>query len=218
MHNLIQQDVFIDISEGKYKRGVLNAIVAPRPIGWISSIGASGRVNLAPFSYFNIMANDPPIVVFSANAPEDRTVKDTVRNVRETGEFVVNMVSHDLVRQMNMTSTPVPYDVDEFEFAGLRKAESRFVRPPRVCGTPAALECKSIREVVLEQAGGQRFVVMSIGQVVGMHIGAGFLDDNGHFHTDLANPVTRLGGAEYAVAAPSFILERQFTRAGEKSY
>jgi flavin reductase (DIM6/NTAB) family NADH-FMN oxidoreductase RutF len=212
------QDVFIDIAKDKFKRGMLNAIVAPRPIGWISSISASGQVNLAPFSYFNIMANDPPIVVFSCNAPEDRSVKDTVRNVRETDEFVVNMVSRDLVRQMNMTSTPVPYGVDEFEFAGLEKAASTFVRPPRVVGTPAALECERIHEVVLEQAGGQRSVVMTLGRVVGMHIRAGFLDDNGHFHTDLASPVTRLGGAEYAVSAPSFVLPRQFTRADEKSY
>jgi flavin reductase (DIM6/NTAB) family NADH-FMN oxidoreductase RutF len=213
-----QDPVFIDITQREYKRGVFNAIIAPRPIGWISTMAASGKANLAPYSYFNIMSNDPPMLVFSCNTPEDRPEKDTLRNLRETGEFVFNLVSYDLVREMNATSTPVPGDVDEFDYAGLAKAPCHFVKAPRVARSPVSLECKVIETRTFSDDGGAPDVNVTFGRVVGMHVAPGYLDDQGYFNTALAQPVTRLGGAEYAISQPTFELPRQFTRANESNY
>jgi flavin reductase (DIM6/NTAB) family NADH-FMN oxidoreductase RutF len=212
------EPVFIDTATATYKRGLFNAIVAPRPIGWMSTMDAAGNVNLAPFSYFNIMSSDPPVLAFSCNTPDDRSDKDTLKNVRETGEFVFNLVSHALVRQMNMTSTPLPLGVDEFEFAGLEKAASVFVKPPRVARSPVACECKVINIVEIGRDSGNPGVSVTFGRIVGVHILPGYLEDNGRFNTALACPVTRLGGAEYAISQPSFELARQFTRANEGTY
>jgi flavin reductase (DIM6/NTAB) family NADH-FMN oxidoreductase RutF len=184
----------------------------------MSTVDAKGNVNLAPFSYFNIMSNDPPVLVFSCNTPEDRLAKDTLKNVRETEEFVFNLVSYDLIQQMNMTSTPVPAGVDEFDFVGIEKAASKFVKPPRVARSPASLECTVIDIIRIGNDAGGPEVNVTFGRVVGVHIQAGFLDNHGHFRTDLACPVTRLGGAEYAVSRPTFELPRQFTRANESTY
>jgi flavin reductase (DIM6/NTAB) family NADH-FMN oxidoreductase RutF len=212
------EPVFVDPAEGNYKRGIFNAIIAPRPIGWISTVNVHGVPNLAPFSYFNIMSNLPPILVFSCNTPEDRPLKDTVVNVRETGEFVFNLVSLELVEAMNKTSTPTPYGVDEFDFADLEKAPSVNVCPPRVALSPAALECKVIKMITLGGGDEGPETNITFGQVVGMHILPGFLHDDGRFDTARAQPVARLGGVEYAVSQPSFNLPSQFTRAKESSY
>ncbi|NTF46037.1 flavin reductase family protein [Rhizobium rhizogenes] len=212
------EPVFVDIALKAYKRGILNAIIAPRPIGWMSTVDSEGNANLAPYSYFNIMSNEPPILAFSCNTPEDRTAKDTLKNVRETGEFVFNLVSYNLVREMNMTSAPIPVGMDEFEYAGLEKAECIHVKAPRVARSPAALECKVVEIVRLTDETGNANVNVTFGKVVGMHIQPGFLDEGGYFNTALAQPVTRLGGAEYAISQPSFELQRQFTRADESTY
>jgi flavin reductase (DIM6/NTAB) family NADH-FMN oxidoreductase RutF len=216
---LNSEPVFIDITKRDYKRGIFNSIIAPRPIGWMSTIDAEGNVNLAPFSYFNIMSNDPPVLVFSCNTPEDRPMKDTLKNIRQTGEFVFNLASYDLVEEMNTTSYPLPEGEDEFIHAKLEKASCIHVKPPRVARSPVSLECKLIETVVLrcDEAGTE--VNVNFGKVVGMHIQAGFLDEeSGCFNTALANPVTRLGGKEYAVSQPTFELERQFLRANESNY
>jgi flavin reductase (DIM6/NTAB) family NADH-FMN oxidoreductase RutF len=212
------EPVFIDITKRDYKRGIFNAIIAPRPIGWMSTINLDGEVNLAPYSYFNMMANDPPLLAFSCNTPEDRHEKDTLRNVRQTGEFVFNLVSFDLVREMNATSTPLSTDRDEFEFAGLEKAPCHFVKAPRVARSPVSLECKVVEIRTFSDEHGAPNVNVTFGRVVGLHIAAGFLDEAGYFDTALAQPVTRLGGAEYAISQPAFVLPRQFTRANEGNY
>lgn len=210
--------IFVDIRKRDYKRGIFNAIIAPRPIGWISTLSADGKANLAPYSYFNIMSNDPPLLVFSCNTPEDRPEKDTLRNLRETGEFVFNLVSYDLVSEMNATSAPVPADIDEFEHAGLEKAACKFVKVPRVARSPVSLECKVVEtHRFCDELDGPS-VNVTFGKVVGMHIAPGYLDDNGYFNTALAQPVTRLGGAEYAISQPTFELQRQFVRANENNY
>jgi flavin reductase (DIM6/NTAB) family NADH-FMN oxidoreductase RutF len=216
---LNSEPVFIDITKRDYKRGIFNAIIAPRPIGWMSTVDAQGNANLAPYSYFNIVSNDPPVLVFSCNTPEDRTAKDTLRNIRETGEFVFNLASHDLVEEMNMTSFPLPEGEDEFEYAKLEKAACIHVKAPRVARSPVSLECKLIETVVLKGDEGDTEVNVNFGKVVGMHIQAGYLDEeNGYFDTARANPVTRLGGAEYAISQPTFELKRQFSRANESNY
>jgi flavin reductase (DIM6/NTAB) family NADH-FMN oxidoreductase RutF len=211
--------LFIDpATDQSFKRGIFNAIITPRPIGWISTVNIEGKANLAPYSYFNIVSNLPPILMFSCNTPEDRDAKDTLANVRQTGEFVFNLVSADLVEVMNETSTPVPYDHDEFEHVGIEKAPSRMVRPPRVAASPCSLECKVLRTVSFGGGADGPQTNVTFGQVVGMHIAPGFLHEDGHFDTLAAKPVSRLGGAEYAVTQESFVLERRFTRANEATY
>lgn len=213
------QAIFIDpATEKNFKRGIFNAIIAPRPIGWISTINPDGSANLAPFSYFTIVSNNPPILMFSCNTPEDRQKKDTVANVRATGEFVFNLVSHDLVEEMNETSTPVAANVDEFDLVGLAKAACHKVAAPRVAASPVSLECKVLK--ILNFGGGDDApeTDVTFGTVVGIHIAHGYLDEGGYFDTAKAQPVARLGGAEYAVSQPSFVLERKFTRAQEATY
>jgi flavin reductase (DIM6/NTAB) family NADH-FMN oxidoreductase RutF len=219
--NLASDDVsqFIDLTTpSDFKRGIFNAIIAPRPIGWISTVNAQGVANLAPFSYFNIFSSLPPILAFSCNSPEDREEKDTLTNVRANGEFVYNMASLDLVERVNATSTPLPHGMDEFEFAGLEKASCMHVAPPRVASSPVNLECRVIKIVRFGDGEGETPTHITFGRVIGVHVKTEFLDADGYFNTQAAQPVARLGGIQYAVSAPPFELERQFRRASETSY
>jgi flavin reductase (DIM6/NTAB) family NADH-FMN oxidoreductase RutF len=198
------------------KRSIFNAIVAPRPIGWISSISQSGEVNLAPFSHFNIVSTAPPVLIFSCNSPEDRLEKDTLANVRATGEFVYNFASYELRDAVNMTSSPAPHGVDEFELAHLEKAPSVKVRPPRVAASPANLECRVLRIVeIAPVANGDTASHVVFGRVVGVHIGDPYLDGAGRFDTVKAQPLTRLGGIQYAAPGPVIELPQPFRRAAE---
>jgi flavin reductase (DIM6/NTAB) family NADH-FMN oxidoreductase RutF len=209
--------MFIDPeTSADLKRSIFNAIVAPRPIGWISSISATGQVNLAPFSHFNIVSTSPAVLIFSCNSPEDRPEKDTLANVRATGEFVFNLVSYDLREQMNLTSTAAPHGIDEFELAQLEKAASMKVRPPRVAASPANLECRVLRIVeIAPEAAGETASNVVFGRVVGLHIQDQFLDDAGRFDTVRARPLTRLGGIQYAAPGPIVEMQQPFKRAAE---
>jgi flavin reductase (DIM6/NTAB) family NADH-FMN oxidoreductase RutF len=200
----------------KLNRGIFNAIVAPRPIGWISSLDESGHVNLAPFSHFNIVSTAPPVILFSCNTPADRKMKDTLANVRATKEFVFNLATFDLREAVNATSTPAAPEVDEFEIAGLEKAPSVNVKPPRVAASPANLECRLLRivEIEPEQAGDTPSNVV-FGRVIGMHIRDEFMTSTGKFDTIKAQPLTRLGGIQYAAAGAIFEMPAPFRRVGE---
>jgi flavin reductase (DIM6/NTAB) family NADH-FMN oxidoreductase RutF len=182
----------------------LKAIVAPRPIGWISTVDGEGRVNLAPYSFFNMVSDSPPMVMFSSNG-----WKDSVQNVRETGEFVANLAGFALAEAMNTTSAPVPHEVDEMELAGLAKAHCRLVRPPRVAAAAAALECRSISITHLRGLDGapsSNFMV--VGQIVAVHINPAFLKD-GRFDTAAAAPLGRCGyRGDYAVTDRLFEMIR----------
>lgn len=145
---------FIDLTqENDFKRSIFNAIVAPRPIGWISTVSRAGVANLAPYSYFTLVSVTPPTLAFSCNTPEDRPLKDTLTNVMETGEFVYNLASYDLIAELNATSSPLPYGHDEFGHAGLLKADCVHVRAPRVAAAPVNLECKVVKIVRLADDG-----------------------------------------------------------------
>lgn len=186
------------------------AIVAPRPIGWVTTIDRAGVVNLAPFSFFNAVSSDPPMVYYSANGTHDADggEKDSLRNVREVGEFVCNLVTWDLRHAMNDTSTPAPRNVDEMEIVGLARSPSRLVKPPRVAASPAHLECTLHQIVPLppDPANGEgNFMV--IGNVVAMHIDDALVV-NGRFDTARARPVGRLGYLDYAVVTEAFELKR----------
>lgn len=168
------------------------AIVAPRPIGWISSVSADGEVNLAPYSYFNGVSSRPDLVMFASEG-----VKDSVANIRQTGEFVANHVGFHLARQMNMTSVNAPHGIDEFEVAGLTQLASRLVKPPRVGEALAALECKFVQEIALtDHKGKSANSFMIIGEVVGVHIDESAIR-NGRFDVASARPVSRLGYRDY---------------------
>lgn len=196
-----------------FKRSIFNAIVAPRPIGWISSVDGQGRVNLAPFSQFNLVSTAPPVVMFACNTPEDREEKDTVANVRDSGEFVVNLVPWSLREAMVKTSTPLPRGTDEFEYAGLDKAACIKVVAPRVADSPAALECKVLRIVRIEpEFAGETASALVLGRVVGLHVKDGFLDADGRFDTLKAQPTTRLGGNQYAAIGQLVMLSAPFQR------
>ncbi|MBN9472787.1 MAG: hypothetical protein ABS43_10000 [Bordetella sp. SCN 67-23] len=182
-----------------FKRSLFNAIVAPRPIGWISSLSATGVANLAPFSHFNLVSTAPPVLIFSCNAAGDRPEKDTLANVRATGEFVANLVTWDLREAMNQTSLNVPHGTDEFALAGLEKLPSVKVSPPRVGASPAHLECTLLRivEIEPERPGDTRSSVV-FGRIVGVHLDEAFMTPQGHFDVARTRPLTRLGGSQYS--------------------
>lgn len=164
------------------------AIVAPRPIGWISTLGADGVANLAPYSFFNAVCSNPPMIAFSSDGR-----KHSLANAEATGEFVWSMATRALAEAMNTSSATVPADVDEFVLADLDPAPSRLVKPPRVAASPAALECRVLQIVELKDlAGTSADHWLVIGQVVGVHIRRAFIRD-GLFDTGAAHPIMRAG-------------------------
>lgn len=182
-----------------------NALVAPRPIGWISTRGADGSENLAPYSFFNAVAYDPPQVIFSSTGakPDRDGTKDSVANIRETGVFCANLVSEALIGAMNASSGPWPRDTDEFDLAGLARAPCTTIACSRVAAAPAALECRATRIVPL--AGRANLLV--IGEVTGIHIADDCLRD-GRFDVVAAGLVSRLGYRDYAIVRETFALAR----------
>ena len=174
------------------------AIVGPRPIGWVSTLGTAGVPNLAPYSFFNAVSESPPIIVFSSSGH-----KDSLANVEATGEFVWNMATRALAEAMNASSAAVPPEIDEFTLAGLETAPSRLVAPPRVAASPAALECRLLQVVAPHDLDGQPIACrLVIGQVVGVHIDRAFLRD-GLFDTGAAHPIMRAGYRDdYVEATP----------------
>jgi flavin reductase (DIM6/NTAB) family NADH-FMN oxidoreductase RutF len=170
------------------------SIVAPRPIGWISTRSASGVPNLAPYSFFNAFCDAPPIVGFVCTGQR----KDSLRNVEETGEFVFNLVTRKLAEWMNATSASVAPEVNEFALAGLTEAACRRVRVPRVAESPASFECLRTEIMQLKSAAGEPVPSwLVLGEVVGVHIDKSLLRD-GVFDTAAAQPLARAGGmADY---------------------
>jgi flavin reductase (DIM6/NTAB) family NADH-FMN oxidoreductase RutF len=185
---------------------LLTGAVIPRPIGWISSISINGINNLAPFSFFNAIGDDPPHVMFSTTRNND-TNKDTLNNVLATGEFVVNMVTEDLVEKMNMTSQPIHPDEDEFAFAGLTPVASVKIKPMRVMESLITFECELVHHYSLEnhKYGG---ATMMIGKIVMMHIDDSVLLDNYKINMETYKPVARLAGSNYSKIGEIFSIKR----------
>ena len=182
------------------------AIVAPRPIGWITSVDADGRTNLAPYSFFNGVNSRPPLVMF---ASEGR--KDSVTNIEATGEFVCNLATWDLREAMNATSAPLAHGVNEMERAGLTAGPSRLVRAPRVAEAPCGLECRLLRILTLDDlAGRPTDCHVVFGQVVGVHIDDHFIKD-GLLDTAAMQPIARCGYDEYAAVESVFSMARPAT-------
>ncbi len=185
------------------------ALVAPRPIGWIATLGPDGVPNLAPYSFFNAVSDRPPFVMFSSAGH-----KDSLRNVLATGEFSCSMANWDLRDAMNLSSAAVAPGVDEFALAGLSAAASRFIKAPRVAQAPAALECRLWKTLELPSAGTSTTYTLVFGQVVGIYI-----DDRyialGQVQTAMMRPIARMGYMDYAVVGPdnAFTLNRPLASA-----
>ncbi|MDB6145633.1 MAG: Nitrilotriacetate monooxygenase component [Pseudomonas sp.] len=186
-----------------------NAIVGPRPIGWISSVSAHGKLNLAPYSFFNGFNYIPPIIGFSSVGR-----KDSLNNIEETGEFVWNLATRPLAEQMNQSCAPVPPDVNEFELANLTPVASRIVKVPRVMETPVAFECKVTQIIQLQRANKELISSwLVLGEVVAVHIAKSMLKD-GIYDTALAEPILRGGGpADYFQLGPESLFKMYRPRA-----
>ena len=182
-----------------------NAIVTPRPIGWISTRGSDGRDNLAPYSFFNACAYEPPQVMFaSTSSKDDRDgTKDSVANIRDTGVFCVNIVEFAMRDMMNASSAALARGVDEFAHAGINKVDAQMIDCPRVADAPASLECRLVQ--IVQLPGAANFTVF--GEVVGVHM----RDDtlvNGIFDVTTFSPLSRLGYRDYAKVEHPFSLSR----------
>jgi flavin reductase (DIM6/NTAB) family NADH-FMN oxidoreductase RutF len=179
------------------------AIVAPRPIGWITSMSSAGEVNCAPYSYFNGINSRPNLVMFASEGK-----KDSVSFIEQTGEFVCNLATWDLREAMNATSPPLPRGINEMIRAGLEPAPSRLVKPPRVRAAACALECKLLKIVSIDDVGGTPANChVVIGQVIGVHIDDRFIVD-GKLDTAAMKPIARCGYDEYAVVERVFAMQR----------
>ncbi|QCI68117.1 flavin reductase family protein [Phreatobacter stygius] len=172
------------------------AVVAPRPIGWITALDRDGRVNCSPYSFFNAISDKPHMVAFGGGG-----MKDARAFIEETGEFTCSLSTFDLREEMNRTSAPLPRGEDEMAFAGLEAAPSKFVKPPRVKASPAALECKYLQTVPLTSLEGVTNYFLIIGQVLGIYIDDAFIRD-GIVDTGAMRPIMRAGYDQYFQVGP----------------
>ncbi|VXB90310.1 conserved hypothetical protein [Flavobacterium sp. 9AF] len=186
---------------------LLTGTIIPRPIGWISTIDAKGINNLAPFSYFNMVSSDPPCVVFSTRR-DNNTNKDTLNNVLETNEFVVNLVTEDVVEQMNTTSQNVGPEIDEFELANVTPIDSNSVKSKRVKESVVHFECKMIHHYFIKDKEGNETACVVIGEILIMHIDDAILLENNKINLDKYKPVARLAGSNYATLGELFSIKR----------
>lgn len=179
------------------------ALIAPRPIGWISTKSLKGEFNLAPYSFFNAVSEVPPILVFSSSG-----LKDSLTFAQETQEFVWNMATYGLREAMNASSAPLPRGTSEFEYAGLATAPCKLVAPPRVAASPAALECKLLDILRLKDLNSRPLDnYLVFGQVVGVHIDEDFINE-GIVDTAKMQPLARGGYMDYSVVDRIFAMDR----------
>jgi len=184
----------------------LIGIVTPRPIAWVSTIDREGRVNLAPFSFFNAFGANPPVVVFSPTLRRDGTKKDTLLNIKATGEFVINAAVASLAEEVNRSSKELPYGESEVELVGLTTCPSMIVKPPRIVESPAHLECK-VRQII-PIGDGPISANLVIGEVVYIRVDDAVLDEKGVVDPRKLGTIARLGGDFYARTTDLFELKR----------
>jgi len=196
--------MFYDAVENRHglPNDPFKAIVAPRPIGWVSSVSKAGIANLAPYSFFNAIAEGPHYVVFGSGG-----LKDSLTNIEATGEFAINIATYDLREKMNLSSARVSADVDEFALAGLTPAPCRLIKTPRVEESPAALECRLYRIVPLPDDRGEVQDWAIIDRVMGIHIDDRFVRD-GRVNTAAMKLIARLGYSEYATVETAWRMRR----------
>jgi flavin reductase (DIM6/NTAB) family NADH-FMN oxidoreductase RutF len=185
---------------------LLTGLIIPRPIGWISTIDENGINNLAPFSYFNMVSSDPPCVMFSTRRDNNKN-KDTLNNVMQNEEFVVNLVTFDIVEQMNTTSASVDSSVDEFDLANLTPIDSIFVKPKRVKESKVNFECEKIHHYFIDNdSNGGACVV--IGKIKIIHVDDSILLENNYIDLEKYKPIARLAGSNYGTIGEIFSIKR----------
>lgn len=185
---------------------LLTGLIIPRPIAWVSTINEEGIPNLAPFSYFNAVGDDPPHVMFSVSRTGNVN-KDTLNNILNNKEFVVNMVTEDLAEKMNATANPLQPHESEFDFANIQKGISTKVKPPLVAESPVSMECVLVHHYNLEnhKNGGSTII---IGQIIHFHINDSILLDNFYIDLEKYQPISRLSGSNYAKLGELFTIKR----------
>jgi flavin reductase (DIM6/NTAB) family NADH-FMN oxidoreductase RutF len=183
------------------------AIVAPRPIAWVSTVSADGVANLAPYSFFNAVSDAPPILMISSSPAPDRAGKDTFANIIATEEFIVHIVPHGMRDAMNVSSGSYPSGEDEFVKAGLEKAPAQIVSAPRIADAPIAMECRHHVNIGFPGIDGQRGHHVIFGEVIGIHIADEVLKD-GILDVTTYNPLSRLGYKDYSTVTDLFPLDR----------
>jgi len=189
------------------KHDPFKSCVIPRPIGWISSLAPDGVANLAPFSQFQNLTFDPPYVMFAANQKVAGTRKDSAYNAEQTGEFVWNMATYDLREAVNISGMEVPADTDEFDLAGVTKAPSHLIKPPRVAESPIHFECSYHSTLRLPGNKGLGSVDIVIGKVLAIHISDDVLTADGLIDVIKIRPIARLGYYDYTSIESVFRME-----------
>jgi flavin reductase (DIM6/NTAB) family NADH-FMN oxidoreductase RutF len=186
------------------------ALITPRPVAWVSTVAASGVVNLAPFSFYNGVSGSPPTLLFSAVNRRDGSPKDTVRNVLASGEFVVNVASFELRDAMNASAEEIPYEVSELERVGLHPVPSEKVKPPRVAECKAAFEC--VLHQIVKLGEGPLAANLVIGRIVLIHVADTVLDATGEVDARALDTIGRMGGEGYARTTDLFYMPRPGTK------
>ncbi|WP_291134248.1 flavin reductase family protein [Flavobacterium sp. UBA7663] len=201
----MQFDIQHTESSALYK--LLTGTVIPRPIGWISTVDANGINNLAPFSFFNVVSEDPPHIMFSTVRTGNKN-KDTLNNILDNKQFVVNLVTEEVVEQMNTTSQSVASDIDEFELAGVTPIDAIYIKPKRVKESLVHFECEMVHHYFIEkhQNGGACII---IGKIITMHIDDSILMENNKINLEIYKPVARLAGSNYSKLGEIFSIKRQ---------
>ena len=201
----MQFDIQNTESSALYK--LLTGTVIPRPIGWVSTIDNNGINNLAPFSFFNVVSEDPPHVMFSTVRTGNKN-KDTLNNILDNKQFVVNLVTEEVVVQMNTTSQSVTSDIDEFELAGVTPINAIYIKPKRIKESLVHFECEMVHHYFIEnhQNGGACII---IGKIITMHIDDTILMENYRINLDKYKPVARLAGSNYSKLGEIFSIKRQ---------
>ncbi len=200
----MQFDIQNTESSALYK--LLTGTVIPRPIAWVATIDENGIDNLAPFSFFNVVSEDPPHIMFSTVRTGNKN-KDTLNNILANQQFVVNLVTEDVVEQMNTTSQPVAADVNEFELANVTPIESIYIKPKRVKESLVQFECEMVHHYFIEkhQNGGACII---IGKIITMHIDDSILMENHKIDLEKYKPVARLAGSNYSKLGEIFSIKR----------
>jgi len=189
---------------------LMTSCIVPRPIAWISTVSKNGIYNLAPFSYFAGVSSSPPLLMVSIGKKETGEKKDTWRNIEETGEFVVNIVTKDLLEKMNISAVGFDFEVDEFEKAGLTPEKSLSVKPPRVKESPINIECKVFEILSIGKMG------IIFGEILNFHIKDEILNEKGYVDTKKLELVGRLGGGEYCIISSDNTIELKRPDLGKK--
>jgi len=172
---------------------LMTSSIVPRPIAWVSTVSKDGVYNLAPFSYFAGISSEPPLIIISIGKKDKYIKKDTLKNIEEVGDFVINIVTKELADKMNVTALPFDEGVDEFKKAGLTPEKSKFVKAPRVKESPINIECKKFQIIEIGSMG------LVLGEIVNLHVKDELLTDDGYINIDNLNLVGRLGGNKYCI-------------------